>query len=50
MWAGRGGGAEGAVDDGWCGRCRRGEGGVSDGEVPRLVYWLMVVELFLVCG
>ena len=60
MWARRGGGGEGAVDDGWCGQCRGGrwrcvrccggEGGVGDDRVPRVVYWLMVVELFLVCG
>ena len=60
LWAGRGGGGEGAVDDGWCGprrlrcwrcdRCRGGEVGVGDGGVPRVVYWLLVVELFLVCG
>ena len=23
---------------------------VGDGGVPRVVYWLLVVELFLVCG
>ena len=55
----RGGAGEGDVDEG-CGRCRRrrwrcvrwcgGEGGVADGGMPRVVYWLMVVELFLVCG
>ena len=60
MWDGRGGGGKGAVDDGLCGPCRRrqwrcgrccgGEGGVGDGGVSRVVYWLMVVELFLVCG
>ena len=60
LWAGRGGGGEGAVDDGWCGprrrrwwrcdRCRGGEGGVCNGGVPRVVYWLLMVELFLVCG
>ena len=53
FWAGRGGGGEGAVDDGWCGRwwsCDRCRGGVGDGGVPRVVYWLLVVELFLVCG
>ena len=60
LWAGCGGGGEGAVDDRWCGprrrkwwrcdRCRGGEGGVGDGGVPRVVYWLFMVELFLVCG
>ena len=60
LWAGRGGGGEGAVDNGWCGprrfrwwrcdRCRGGEVGVGDGGVPRVVYWLLVVGLFLVCG
>ena len=32
-----------------CDRCHGGEGGVGDGGVPRVVYWLLVVELFLVC-
>ena len=57
LWAGRGGGGEGAVDDGWCGprrlrwwRCDRCRGGVGDGAVPRVVYWLLVVEMFLDCG
>ena len=60
LWAGRGGGGGGAVDDGWCGprrrrwwrcnRCRSGEGGAGDGGTPRVVYWLLVVGLFLVCG
>ena len=55
-----GGGGGGAVDDRWCGphsrrwwrcdRCCGREGGVGDGGVPRVVYWLLVVELFFVCG
>ena len=31
-------------------RCCGREGGVGDGGVPRVVYWMMVVELFLVFG
>ena len=31
-------------------RCCGVEGGVGDGGVPRVVYWLLVVELFLVFG
>ena len=31
-------------------RCDRCRGGACDGGVPRVVYWLLVVELFLVCG
>ena len=39
--ASRGGGVIGAVVR---------EVGVGEGGVPRVVYWLLVVELFLVCG
>ena len=62
MWAGRGGGGEGAVDDTPRGVAdvAAGGGGVLGAVavrlvsatvgLPRVVYWLMVVQLFLVCG
>ena len=62
MFAGHSGGCEGAVDDtpGGVADVAAGSGGVLGAVVvrvvlatvgvPRVVYWLMVVELVLVCG